>query len=376
MDINNLPKIELHCHLDGSLRVETVIELAKKENIQLDTYIRILRRTNFMDINNLPKIELHCHLDGSLRVETVIELAKKENIQLESYDYDYVKNLLTVEEDCDSLDEYLKRFDLPNEVLQTKENLRRASYELLEDAVKDNVKYIEVRFAPIFHTKKGLALEEIIESVIDGIRDAENKYDIKGNVIISCIRGLDLEHVYESINASEKYLGKGVVAIDLAASEREDFAYEYIEAMKIAKEKGFRITIHAGETGFGKNVRDAINLLGAERIGHGVYIFNDDEAYKLVKENGITLEMCPKSNLDTKAVNSYEEHPIYKYHKDNIKVNLSTDNRTVSNINLNQETNKLVETFKVDIDEYKKIYINSVNAAFCDDETKAMLLAI
>ncbi|MBS5883624.1 MULTISPECIES: adenosine deaminase [Clostridium] len=329
-----------------------------------------------MDINNLPKIELHCHLDGSLRVETVIELAKKENIQLDSYDYDYVKNLLTVEEDCDSLDEYLKRFDLPNEVLQTKENLRRASYELLEDAVKDNVKYIEVRFAPIFHTKKGLALEEIIESVIDGIRDAENKYDIKGNVIISCIRGLDLEHVYESINASEKYLGKGVVAIDLAASEREDFAYEYIEAMKIAKEKGFRITIHAGETGFGKNVRDAINLLGAERIGHGVYIFNDVEAYKLVKENGITLEMCPKSNLDTKAVNSYEEHPIYKYHKDNIKVNLSTDNRTVSNINLNQETNKLVETFKVDIDEYKKIYINSVNAAFCDDETKAMLLAI
>ncbi len=329
-----------------------------------------------MDINNLPKIELHCHLDGSLRVETVIELAKKENIQLESYDYDYVKNLLTVEEDCDSLDEYLKRFELPNEVLQTKENLRRASYELLEDAVKDNVKYIEVRFAPIFHTKKGLALEEIIESVIDGIRDAENKYDIKGNVIISCIRGLDLEHVYESINASEKYLGKGVVAIDLAASEREDFAYEYIEAMKIAKEKGFRITIHAGETGFGKNVRDAINLLGAERIGHGVYIFNDVEAYKLVKENGITLEMCPKSNLDTKAVNSYEEHPIYKYHKDNIKVNLSTDNRTVSNINLNQETNKLVETFKVDIDEYKKIYINSVNAAFCDDETKAMLLAI
>lgn len=329
-----------------------------------------------MDINNLPKIELHCHLDGSLRVETVIELAKKENIQLDSYDYDYVKNLLTVEEDCDSLDEYLKRFDLPNEVLQTKENLRRASYELLEDAARDNVKYIEVRFAPIFHIKKGLGLEEIIESVINGIRDAENKYDIKGNVIISCIRGLSLEHVYESIKAGEKYLGKGVVAIDLAASEKEDFAYEYIEAMKLAKEKGFRITIHAGETGFGKNVRDSINLLGAERIGHGVYIYNDEEAYKLVKDNCITLEMCPKSNIDTKAVNSYEDHPIYKYHKDNIKVNLSTDNRTVSNINLNEETSKLIETFKVNIDEYKEIYINSVNAAFCDDETKKMLLAI
>jgi adenosine deaminase len=328
-----------------------------------------------MDTKNLPKIELHCHLDGSLRVETVIELAKKENIKLDSYDYDYVKSLLTISEDCDSLDEYLKRFDLPNKVLQTKENLRRVAYELLEDAAKENVKYIEVRFAPVFHTQKGLALEEIIESVISGIKEAEEKYDIRGNVIISCIRGLDLEHVYQSINAGEKYIGKGVVAIDLAASEREDFAYEYIEAMKVAKEKGFRITIHAGETGFGKNVRDAIKLLGAERIGHGVYIYNDDEAYNLVKENGVTLEMCPKSNLDTKAVTSYEDHPIYKYHNDSIKVSLSTDNRTVSNVNLTEETNKLIETFNVNIDEYREIYINSVNAAFCDEETKVGLLS-
>ena len=327
-----------------------------------------------MNTNNLTKVELHCHLDGSLRVETVIELAKKEAIDLSSYDYNYVKNLLTVEEDCDSLDEYLKRFDLPNKVLQTKENLRRVTYELLEDAAKENVKYIEVRFAPIFHIKKGLALEEIIESVISGIKDAEKNYDIRGNVIISCIRGLGLDHVYQSINAGEKYIGKGVVAIDLAAEEREDFAYEYIETMKIAKEKGYRITIHAGETGFGKNVRDAITLLGAERIGHGVYIYNDEEAYKLVKEKGVTLEMCPKSNLDTKAVKAYEEHPIYKYHKDGIKVNISTDNRTVSNTSLTEETSKVIETFNVNIDEYRKIYINSVSSAFCDEETKSKLL--
>lgn len=329
-----------------------------------------------MDTIKLPKVELHCHLDGSLRVKTVIELAKKEEIDLSSYDYNYVKNLLTVEANCDSLDEYLKKFDLPNKVLQTKENLRRVAYELLEDAAKENVKYIEVRFAPIFHIKNGLALEEIIESVISGIKDAEKNYDIKGNVIISCIRGLGLDHVYRSINAGEKYIGNGVVAIDLAAEERENFACEYIEAMKIAKEKGFRITIHAGETGFGKNVRDAINLLGAERIGHGVYIYNDEEAYKLVKERGVTLEMCPKSNLDTKAVKTYKEHPIYKYHKDGIKVNISTDNRTVSNINLNEETSKVIETFNVNIDEYREIYINSVNSAFCDEETKLMLLSL
>ena len=108
-----------------------------------------------MDIKKLPKIELHCHLDGSLRVETVIELMKKENINLESYEYDYVKKLLSVEENCNSLDEYLEKFDLPNMVLQSKDNLKRAAYELMEDAAKENIKYIELRFAPIFHMKKG-----------------------------------------------------------------------------------------------------------------------------------------------------------------------------------------------------------------------------
>ena len=327
-----------------------------------------------MDINNLPKIELHCHLDGSLRVETVIELAQKDNIELDSYDYKEVKKMLSIDENCSSLDEYLEKFDLPNKVLQSKENLRRAAYELLEDAAKENIKYIEVRFAPIFHVKEGLRLNEVIQSVIDGIRDAEKQYEIKGNVIISCIRGLDLKHVFDSIEAGAQFIGQGVVAIDLAATEKEDFAYEYIEAMKLAKEKGFRVTIHAGETGFGKNVRDAVNLLGAERIGHGVYIYNDKEAYELVKEKGITLEMCPKSNIDTKAVNIYDNHPIYKYHKDNIKVNISTDNRMVSNINLNEETSNVIKTFNVTLDEYKEIYINSVNAAFCSEETKKELL--
>ncbi|MGG7057710.1 adenosine deaminase [Clostridium nigeriense] len=327
-----------------------------------------------MDIKNLPKIELHCHLDGSLRVETVIELAKKENINLESYEYDHVKKLLSVEENCSSLDEYLEKFDLPNMVLQSKENLRRAAYELLEDASKENIKYIEVRFAPIFHLKNGLSLEEVIESVIEGIKDAEKDYDINGNIIVSCIRGLGLEHVYDSIEAGSKFIEKGVVAIDLAAAEKEDFAYDYIDAMKLAKKKGFRITIHAGETGFGKNVRDAINLLGAERIGHGVFIYNDKDAYKLVKENKITLEMCPKSNIDTKAVNKYNDHPIYNYYKDDIKVTISTDNRTVSNISLNEETNNVVNTFDITLEEYKEIYINSVQAAFCTEEIKEKLL--
>ncbi|MGL5085486.1 MAG: adenosine deaminase, partial [Clostridium sp.] len=320
-----------------------------------------------MDTKNLPKIELHCHLDGSLRPLTVIEFAKKENIILDSYNCSDVEKLLQVSDECSSLEEYIKRFDLPIKVLQTLENLERAAFELLEDAAFENVKYIEVRFAPILHVEKGLSLEEIIGSVVKGVQKAEEKYDIKGNVIISCMRGFGLDHVYECIKAGEKYLGKGVVAIDLAAAEKEGFAQQYIDAMRFAKEKGYRITIHAGETGFGSNVLDAINLLGAERIGHGVFIYNHEEAYKLVKEKGIMLEMCPKSNIDTKAVKDYKDHPIYKYYKDNIKVSISTDNRTVSNVTLTTETSNIMKSFNLDINEYKVIYINSVETAFCDD---------
>lgn len=326
-----------------------------------------------MNLLNLPKIELHCHLDGSLRVETAIELAKKEGIELESYEYDKVKELLVIPEECESLNDYLKRFDLPVSILQRPENLERVAFELMEDANKENVKYIEIRFAPLFHLEKGMTQEEVIASVIKGIRKAEELYDIRGNVILSCLRHHSVDSVYEVIEAGKKFIGKGVVAIDLAGCELENFVKPYEEVMKVAREAGFRVTIHAGETGYGKNVRDAIELLGAERIGHGLFIFNDEEAYNLVKNKGVTLEMCPKSNIDTKGVTKYEEHPIYKYHKDNIKVNLSTDNRTVSNITLTEEFENVDEAFNIDFEDYKKIYLDSVDASFCTDELKEQL---
>ncbi|MGG5463186.1 adenosine deaminase [Clostridium sp. B9] len=326
-----------------------------------------------MNLLNLPKIELHCHLDGSLRVETAIELAKKEGIKLESYDYDKVKELLVIPENCSSLDEYLRRFDLPVSILQKSENLERVAFELMEDANKENVKYIEIRFAPLFHLEQGMTQEEVIESVIKGIRRAEEIYDIKGNVILSCLRHHSVDSVYEVIEAGKKFIGKGVVAIDLAGCELKDFVKPYEEVMRVAREAGFRVTIHAGETGYGKNVKDAIELLGAERIGHGLFIFNDEEAYNLVKDKGVTLEMCPKSNIDTKGVKEYVEHPIYKYHKDDIKVNLSTDNRTVSNITLTEEFSNVNEAFHISFEDYKKIYLNSVDAAFCTEEVKETL---
>ncbi|OFI07781.1 adenine deaminase [Clostridium acetireducens DSM 10703] len=326
-----------------------------------------------MDFQKLPKVELHCHLDGSLRPETVIEIAKEENIEIPSYEIEHVKNMLIAPMECKSLVEYLERFKIPVAVMQSKNSLRRVSYELLEDAAKENVKYIEVRFGPLLHTEKGLSIEEVIESVLAGIKDAENKFDIKGNLILGCLRNMPVDTVFDIIESGKNFIKQGAIAVDLCANEDPGFCEKYIEPIKLAREYGYRITIHAGETGVGENVFDAINMLGAERIGHGVFIKNCKAAYDIVKNKRIPLEMCPTSNIQTKAVNSIKNHPIYDFYKDGIKVTVNTDNRTVSNTTLNKEYETLFKEFNMDYDDYKQLYLNSIDASFAGSDTKIKL---
>ncbi|GGM42711.1 adenosine deaminase [Paraliobacillus quinghaiensis] len=328
-----------------------------------------------MNLLNEPKIELHCHLDGSVRVETIIDIAEKEGIPLPTVDKEELEKELIAPSECPSLDEYLKRFSLPNKVMQSKESLKRITFELFEDAARENVKYLEVRFGPLLHTLKGLDIEEVIQSVIDGMRDAENRYEIKGNIILSCLRSMPVEGAFDVVEKGKKFLGKGVVAIDLCASEDEGFSKRFVEPITLAKEYGYRVTIHAGETGSGKNVLEAIELLGAERIGHGIYIKDYDAAYKKVKENQIVLEICPTSNVQTKAVNLFSEHPIYKFHEDGIKVTINTDNRTVSDTTMSKEIDLVDDEFNLSKEDYRQIYINSVEASFADQETKEWCLA-
>ncbi|MFJ7729145.1 adenosine deaminase [Neobacillus sp. NPDC097160] len=326
-----------------------------------------------MNIATLPKIELHCHLDGSLRPETIIEIAMREGIPLPSFDKEEIQKELIAPLECESLDEYLERFTIPNLVMQSKANLRRITFELFEDAALENVKYMEVRFAPLLHTAKGLGVEEIIQSVLDGMKDAENQYEINGNLILSCMRTMSAASAFEVVEKGKKFLGKGVVAIDLCASEEEGFCGRFVEPIALAREYGYRVTIHAGETGIGENVLEAVKLLGAERIGHGVFIKDCEEAYNIVKENNVTLEMCPTSNVQTKAVNRFSEHPIYPFHRDGIKVTINTDNRTVSDTTMANECNIIFNEFNLSDEDYQQIYLNSVEASFADAETKQKL---
>jgi adenosine deaminase len=327
-----------------------------------------------MDYLSLPKIELHCHLDGSVRLETISRYAKIQGLSLPDNDKD-LKALLIAPESCPSLDDYLKRFSLPVKIMQTKEALKDITFELFEDAAKENVKYMEVRFGPLLHLKGGLSIDQVLQSVLEGMRLAEKRYDIKGNIIISILRTMATDQVYDLIDVASNYLNKGIVAVDLASSEIEGFSQTFKSFIDYAKSKGFYITIHAGETGVGRNVLEAIEILNASRIGHGIYISNTPKAYHAVKEKNIVLEVCPTSNQQTKAVNSIENHPIGDFIKDHLKVTINTDNRTVSNTTLTNEIKKVMETFDFDIEVYKEIYRNSVLGAFIPESEKDILLS-
>ncbi|MFC7785473.1 adenosine deaminase [Rossellomorea sp. GCM10028870] len=326
-----------------------------------------------MNHSTMPKIELHCHLDGSVRPETIIEMAKRDGIDLPSFEREEMKEELIAPLDCESLDEYLEKFSIPNAVMQSKENLKRITFELYEDAAEENVKYMEVRFAPLLHTQQGLSVEEIIGSVIEGMKEAEEQFDIKGNIILCCMRTMSPERAFEVVEKGKGFLGKGVVAIDLCASEEEGFCGKFIEPIALAREYGYRVTIHAGETGVGRNVLEAVEWLGAERIGHGVYITDCPEAYQVVKDKGIVLEICPTSNVQTKAVKTFRDHPLYDFHRAGIKITINTDNRTVSNITMTKECELVWGEFAMSEEDYGEIYMNSVEAAFVSDEVKERL---
>lgn len=317
-----------------------------------------------------PKIELHCHLDGSLRPETVLELARDQH---PFTTIEEITEVLVAPADCDSLDTYLKRFELPISIMQTKEALTRVTYELMEDASAENVKYIEIRFAPQLHTQKGLSLEEIIESVVLGIRKAEFVHDIKGNVILSYLRNTSVEGFYEVINAGKHLIGNGVVAVDLCGGERDRFSERFIEPVAYARSLGYHVTIHAGETGIAANMKDAVEMLHAERLGHGVAMIQDPEVYEMIVQRGIVIESCPTSNVQTKAVPVITEHPIDAYYNKNVKLTINTDNRTVSNTTMSMEYELLTQTFQWTQDHWKSIYENSIEATFADDQTKAFL---
>lgn len=306
----------------------------------------------------MKKIELHVHLDGSVRPKTVSELL--------NYDIKDVKNKMMVTSDTKDLTEYLTKFDLPIKAMQTKDNLKRIARELALDLKDDDVIYAEVRFAPILHTKEGLSLDEVVSSVLEGIKSVN---EIKVNLILCMMRGFSYEDNLKTIMVTKKFLNKGVVGLDLAGDEKKYQTINYKDLFMIAKDNNIPFTIHAGEADTSKSVLDAINF-GAKRIGHGIAIVNDEKILNLVKEKNVFLEVCPTSNVDTKAVLSYEKHPIKDLFLKGVKVTVNTDDRTVSNITLSKEYEKLKEYFNFSDEEFLQMNLNAISSSFMNEDEK------
>lgn len=311
-------------------------------------------------IEKLPKVELHIHLDGSIRPSTAAYLLNKS--------IDDVSNNMIASDKCEDLNEYLTKFDYPEKILQTKENLERVAYELALDLKKDNVIYAEIRFAPLKHIKEGLTLDSVVDSVLDGL----SKVNIKTNLILCMMRNDTYSDNLKVIELASKYLNKGVCGIDLAGAEALYKTSSFKELFVMAKKYNIPFTIHSGEADGYDSILATINF-GATRIGHGIRAIEYDDLINLIIDNNILLEVCPTSNVQTNAVDKYTDHPIKKLIDKGVNVSINTDNRTVSNISLNLEYKKLQESFGFTKELFIKTNLNAIEHAFVSLDEKAKL---
>lgn len=314
------------------------------------------------NMNNL--VELHLHLDGALSVANCKKLASIQGISIP--DDDEVFNLLTVSPDCHDLNEFLTKFKFPLSLLQTADGIRCALKNLQDELIEQGLVYAEIRFAPQLHTNKGLTQENVVVSAIEGLSESS----LKCNLILCCMRGNNnRDENFETVRLAKKYLGNGVCAIDLAGAEGLYPTRNFEDAFAYARELGVPFTIHAGEADGPSSVYDAIRF-GSKRIGHGVRSYEDMNLVKKIVSLGITLEVCPTSNICTSIYDKISEMPI-KYFIDNgVNITISTDDPSVCNVKLKDELKSISRTFDLSYEDIVKLQLNAINVSFADEDTK------
>ena len=285
----------------------------------------------------LPKADLHCHLDGSLRLKTILELAEADAVQLGVQDEAALARRIHVGEDCESLEAYLEAFDVTLSVMQTEAALYRTAYELAEDAAAENVRYMEVRYSPILHTQRGLPLPNIVEAVVQGLRDAERDHGVRSGVILCGIRNMDPQMSFRMAELAVAFKHAGVVGFDLAGAEVDYPAKKHVDAFRLILNNNVNCTLHAGEAYGPESIHQAIHYCGAHRIGHGVRLAEDGDLLNYVNDHRIALEVCPSSNVQTGAVRALEAHPMRFYFDYGIRLTLNTDNRLITDTTCTKE---------------------------------------
>jgi len=324
-------------------------------------------------IRNLPKIELHVHLDTSVRPRTVGELAAEQGIDLP----DDLEAALIAPPTCENLADYLTRVEMPLKVLQTAAALERTAYELVEDMARENVAYAEIRYAPQLCIRRGLSMQQVIDAVAAGLHAGREDFGVRTGQIICCLRHdpSALSHEVAQYAIANWRPGK-VVGLDLAADEAIHGGSLHRTAFRLARGVRMPRTVHAGEAAGAESIHEAITLLGAQRLGHGVRLEEDATLFEPVREQHIALEMCPTSNVQTRAVRSLAEHPIDRYLKQDLPVTVNTDGRTTSNTTLTREYLKLIHQFGWGLEQIQRTVLTAAASAFISNEERAELRRI
>jgi len=325
-------------------------------------------------IEKLPKTDLHVHLDGSLRLSTILDLADKQRIELPARDEEGLRRAMHLGENCGSLVEYLKAFDVTLRVMQTEDSLRRIAFELAEDAAKENVRYMEVRYAPMLHTRRGLRLTTVVESVLEGLRKAQEEHHIESNVIICGIRNVSPESSLEMAELAVAYKGRGVVGFDLAGAEYDHPAKHHKAAFQLVRDNNINVTIHAGEAYGPESIAQAIHVCGAHRIGHGCRLRENGDLLHYVNDHRIPLECCPSSNVQTGAIRDLASHPLKLYKNLGLRVTVSTDNRLITDTTVSKALWLCHTQLGLSLKDIKQIILSGFKSAFLPFHVKQQYL--
>ncbi len=316
-------------------------------------------------------LALHLPLDGAITAAAARALATVQGISLPAKTEKELEKLISVPEGCTSLNDFLRCFELPLSLLQTKAGIRRAVRLVLEEQKREGVIYAEIRFSPQLHTRKGLSQEEVLRAALEGLEDAP----IPANLILACMRGADNQKENEeNLELARRFLTKdgGVTAVDLAGAEALFPTRDYLELFRRAGESGIPMTIHAGEADGEDSVRAALEM-GAVRIGHGVRARKNSEILEEIRSKGIALEMCPTSNRYTRSIENMEDYPLLMYLESGIKVTVNTDDPAIEGTTISREFRFLKEHFGLTTEQEKMILRNAAEAAFTSDERKHSL---
>lgn len=315
------------------------------------------------ELKKMPKVELHCHLDGSLSKEYLEERLGRRILREE----------MSVSDDCRSLEEYLEKFDLPCSCIKDEEGLEQAGMDILNTMHKENVIYAEIRFAPMLSVTESMDCRQVIAALLRGLEKGKQVYGVSFQVITCLMRHHTMEQNLSVLDAAKDFLGKGVCAADLAGAEAIYPMSQFMELFARAKEMGIPFTIHAGECGSVENIVNSVRA-GAVRIGHGIAMRGNKDVEHLIKEKEIGIEMCPISNLQTKSVKSISEYPIQEFLEEGLLVTVNTDNRTVSNSSLTKELEFIQKTYGVNDQQIVQIMKNAIRVSFLSEEEKEKVL--